>query len=766
MFEHLESGKAVFQNEDIDEEVIKANLQAEAFMGATNAATSMGNGRLSVGISPWGELIYFRWPSPSYYDHLRYFTFSNLQGFKSLFRSIFWKSKPVRMIKEAPNEDFKRHGRPYEPYPDIGSRPGVLTGSGDVLWANNPEWKVERSYISESSPILETRYHADDTSFKVRDWVDPKRDVMVRKFNLGPGVNKLFYHNTFQPSMTHPAEKGLLYPITIKSMNKGFAAVYHPREDLITHFYPKNPRDDEEVRKVLKGGCSPRKLDKLFPEGGIFITWGFRNGNDEIQIGADRSGNRIKKDHPIGGKDDADDGKLDGNRSYIGPVDSSIGFNRTSNSQEATMMITVGANATEAVSLFKKSQGITGRTLRRRATKHWKDISENIRVPEEADEVTRRVVKRSIMNVIQSQDKDSGAIVASNARQPTYHFDWPRDGAFFDLALDLAGFPDLVDKHLDFYKKTQLKEDRDFNPLWLLGLRSPIYKPKGHWHPNMTADGKNGYMRSVPFEIDETGLTLWNIWRHEKFLPESKKYEYREKFKPVIIDAAEGIMNHVSRKKGQLWEVFEDDDRVPKATLHGKTSVLTGLCAAADAGARWGIRGIKVAKWGNVAKKMRKNILDEVMGGSGLEKPGWRGVRWSVWPAPLFDWTESNEGLALVERLFSEIREKVSAERLGVSYLGEQLWCLSIAVREDDQRRQFLKDVLREFTHNVPVPGTDCYGELALHGNLGPGENIYQNRTSIPHLWNGTTAYLATLGIYQPEIFDELRPPKPEDISP
>jgi len=44
--------------------------------------------------------------------------------------------------------------------------------------------------------------------------------------------------------------------------------------------------------------------------------------------------------------------------------------------------------------------------------------------------------------------------------------------------------------------------------------------------------------------------------------------------------------------------------------------------------------------------------------------------------------------------------------------------------------------VLDLFIKEVPMEGTDAYGELGLWRELD-GKRFIQNRTSIPHLWNG-----------------------------
>jgi hypothetical protein len=62
----------------------------------------------------------------------------------------------------------------------------------------------------------------------------------------------------------------------------------------------------------------------------------------------------------------------------------------------------------------------------------------------------------------------------------------------------------------------------------------------------------------------------------------------------------------------------------------------------------------------------------------------------------------------------------------------------------------------------VAFPGTDCYGEVSVWVDVN-GQKFAQQRTSIPHLWNGITVYLSALSIYEPERFQVMRPPAPPD---
>ncbi len=214
--------------------------------------------------------------------------------------------------------------------------------------------------------------------------------------------------------------------------------------------------------------------------------------------------------------------------------------------------------------------------------------------------------ERSVLNLFLGRDKTSHAIVAAPTRQPAYHFDWPRDGAFFDLALDLAGFPEIVTQHLDFYRQVQRKEHLDFGALWLIGGKFPFYNPRGNWVSNYYTDGSPGALKIIPLEIDETALLLWDLWRHDQFLQPNEHEKYAEDFSEMLQLAADGVLQYVDQSKGWMKRVNEDDNQVPTATLHGTSAVLTGLSAAVDLGKQWHVDAAKVNRWQAGAKLYEK----------------------------------------------------------------------------------------------------------------------------------------------------------------
>jgi len=208
-------------------------------------------------------------------------------------------------------------------------------------------------------------------------------------------------------------------------------------------------------------------------------------------------------------------------------------------------------------------------------------------------------------------------------------------------------------------------------------------------------------------------------------------------------------------RAGWLRPAFEDDSSRPSATFHGASSTLTALMAAADAAYRWVREERKAERWERAASALRQSMLKKLEGKISREILGWRGLHWAFWPAPLFKPGDSR-CLPLVEILVKEITEKVEGKRPGFSYLAEQLFALALAPIRTHEHEALIRRGLEFLAYKVATPGTHHFGEIVLK----KGE-FYQNRTAIPHLWNGILFYLTLLALHRPEAFHRQRPPYP-----
>jgi GH15 family glucan-1,4-alpha-glucosidase len=731
--------------------LVHCDFRSESLGGGTNAIGALGNGRLTVGISPWSELIYFRWPTPSYYDHLRYFT--KAYGLKG---ALFLKD--VRWGKNAPSLDWRRYGRPYEVYPGLGARGGIYFEKGDLSWLGDQTWTSSRQYKPDGGPNLCTQLLRNKTKIEVCQWVDYNYDLLVQEFKIkAKFAEKFFYYATFAPSKRLDPNLGV--PDSKKS---GFAAINLPKQSTILFFQPQR-KNKNQFSPYLDEKLLPKQIDDLSPEGGIFIAMSLLNPPDRIQIGADRRGRSISKNAPMSASENAMKGQLNGNTGFIGPIDA--GYERILEDEETkvTILTAIADNAVNSVKIVTDAQIQGINLLKQKTIKYWLNLSEKVNLSPQAKTTEKRVAQRSITNLLIGSDRNSGAIIASPSRQPAYHFDWPRDGAFFDLALDLAGISKVVDQHLDFYRRTQRKNRFSVSLMWLLGLRSPFYSPCGHWHANLYTDGKKGNLSIIPYEIDETSLIIWDLWRHEHFIQEIERSTYQSKFLEVLELAANAVNVYIKKRKGWIRRGFEDDNLIPHATLHGAAAVLVGLASAVDAGKRWGADPKQVERWRTSAIALRNGILRRIENKPILKKSGWRGIQWSLFPAPLFEHYNDERAKLFIDQLTKEVQEKTERKQLGYGYLAEQVFILNIVASKKPEIRPLLSRAVNEVINSIPISGSDCYGEVTLWINM-PGESklIPQQRTSIPHLWTGVCAYLTVESYYRPERFLTQIPPIPK----
>jgi len=733
----------------LDDPLLRADFASEHNAGGTNAVTGLGNGRLTIGVSPWSEVVYLRWPTPSFYDHLRYIT-------KAYGVMGVWSPQDMRHGDDAPSLDWRRYGRPYELHPSLGAKGAIYLNDGTYSWFGDPSWSSSRKYDQDWSSVLCTSISRKDAEVEACQWVDWDQDLLVQDFKINSrAVKKFFYYATIDPFDRHNSYFG--QPDSAKA---GFATLYLPDQAVILYFLPLK-KNASRLTPHLKKKFTPELVDQIYPEGGYFIALGLDGRPDGFQVGADRKGRAVAGDAPPAASEEARKGNLSGSVYFLGQSDSGLCKKISPGQDRVVVLISAGKSAKDAVAVIESGREKGADALRQKAIADWRPMAERVDLPERATPVEKRVARRSILNLFVGRDKQSGAIVASPSRQPAYHFDWPRDGSFYDLSLDLAGFHDAARSHIEFYKRTQRREKLAFGIAWLLGAKPLLYNPAGHWASNIYTDGRPGKLSIIPIEIDETALLIWDLWRHEQYVPESERAVYQKEHLEELTLGAQALMKYVDKKKGWTRKIWEDDNPFPSATLHGAASVLAGLSSASDAGKRWGADPALVEQWRKAAVALREGILVRLDSEKTVEQGGWRGVQWTLFPAPVFESYDDPRAQKLLKSLAEDVAEKAEKQRPGFAYLGEQVFILGIAGARNPEYKALVDKAVKVLVNEVPMPGTDCYGEVTIWIDMPGQGKVAQQRTSIPHLWTGVTSYLAVEALYRPERFASQVPPIP-----
>lgn len=732
--------------------LLRADLDSEWYLGATNINGTVGNGRLTAGVSLWGELTVLRWPSVSHCDQLRYRTA----------HGIPLRNYGVRLSEGAPAGSYARWGRPVVLSSGMGSFGGLfLEGDGRTAWLHDPGWEPEQRYEPGDGNVLLTRATSArlDVSVETSDAVDPGSDVLARRFLIecGPAAPstraRLLYYSNLSPTLA----RAPYYPVSwrIHERRSDFMALYDAREDLVLHFMPGGRGDRDEARRTAARmldapgliGDFIDGLDSSFPGDGVYVAWGGDPHSESHDVGCDHA-------TPGGGRWNdafaaACRGSLGGKAAAPRPAAAALSYSLElgpGTRHEVTVYIAFAPRGSKAVALLNGARAEGSARLEARARSRWSAFSDGIRVPAVGDDVSEGVARRGILALGVGTDSSSGAIVASVSRQPQYCFDWPRDGAFFDYALDLAGQHDTATRHALFYARVQVKRKRPG-------------RGAGHFEGHYYADGKRG---PIPFfEIDETGLAAWDLWRHARYLEGRERDEYFAAAYPAIRLAADALLAMRPRGGGFPRRAREDDNLFRRTrTLHGAASTLLGLESAASAGLLANEDGPRVEAWLGWADELRCDIVRCYDPAAGrFEREGWRGGTWVVWPARVLPF-EDERIQRQAESLMRQVEPFILKESRGAAYVAEKLLACALAWRGEPEKLERVRSALRVMAREVVTPGTGHLGEVTLVGDFaGDGKRGFQNRTSIPHLWEGTLLYLAFAAAYSPGWFDHADGP-------
>jgi hypothetical protein len=190
--------------------------------------------------------------------------------------------------------------------------------------------------------------------------------------------------------------------------------------------------------------------------------------------------------------------------------------------------------------------------------------------------------------------------VSSLAAQPPRAVDRPALGAFINVALDLANHPDWVEAHNRFYTRAQRQ-----------GTTGTVTagKPEGSFASATFVDGAPpaGAGAIVPptratiddgFSMDATGLALWTLCEHAKWLNQradgvinDAQKTYLTSVYPAIKRTATLLLDCVDGKSALPCAAFEGDGTERVQTLRGSAAVFLGLYSASRTAAVLGHSG-------------------------------------------------------------------------------------------------------------------------------------------------------------------------------
>jgi len=439
----------------------------------------------------------------------------------------------------------------------------------------------------------------------------------------------------------------------------------------------------------------------------------------------------------------------------------------------------VAATAAGALDLLGGARETGYGALRDATVAEWSAWIGRAHLPSTDDARVLEVCRRALLNLRVGTDADTGAIVASISRQAPYGLDWPRDGAFFNAALDAAGYPEMAEKHARFYLSTMRTEPAEPDPI--LNAEVPEDPddpdastfPAGAWEMNYYADGLVG--GNIRFEIDNTALTVWALVDHARYLAEdAAKTAWLEEVWPVVRQATELLVRWRDPETGLHAPANEDDNVIFTQTLHGAATTWLAIDQAAGVAETLG-HGDEATRWRARADELKGAILTHLYdadsgsfdeGLSELQNPGnaaGGATSWMVWPAQLLPFDD--------ERVQRQMRHnldladaRLDPKNGGAAYVTKILVAAALSLPDEDSQARVAAG-LKAMVDLAATPDTGVFGEVFVGVDSdGDGTaDTFSARVSNPHLWAGTLVYLTAMARYDPErITDPLAAPKAE----
>ena len=475
---------------------------------------------------------------------------------------------------------------------------------------------------------------------------------------------------------------------------------------------------------------------------------------------------------------DLADGSLEGSHLAAGQVDTALiiplAFAR--DRAEVTLTLAAAETASKARALSMAHRALPFSDHLEKLVDHWHPILGRAALPTGVSDRLLEVCQRALMNLLVAQDKHSGAIVASIARQAPYGLDWPRDGAFFNVALDVAGLTAQASAHGRFTMATQRLTE--VGPELLINTPPPpdpddpdrgTY-PAGAWEMNYYADGLVG--GNIRWEIDNTGLALWGLIDHLRYLEGQDKADWRTEIWPTVERGADLLARWRDPATGLHAPAFEDDNHLPTQTLHG--AITTWLALDRAAGLAQDLGEVEHAtRWQTRAEELEAAIRSRLMDPDtglfieGLDEalnPGNAAggpSAWALWPAGF----ELASLETVSDWLLDLADERLRLDHGGGAYIPKIL----VAVAKTDRREATqtrIKDLLERLAKDTATPDTAIFGEVfvAVDDDDDGTPDRFSARVSKPHVWAGVLTYLSAMALTRPERFDSpLAPTDPTD---
>lgn len=662
------------------------HAEQEELYGPRAANASLGTGGLTANVGQAGVLTGLNWPGPGLYDHLTHLNVSR---------------------------DWDNEGSTD----NAGSFGGLGTG-----WLREDfGWElVEQRWADPETGTLETVLHSEqrDLSVTITDVVHPTRDLLARNFDFSRPVDEPFaYYGNFNPTTARAPRVPSVFDAFADPV-LDFGTVYSEGDDALLHFRPyrvdpasftrlaTSQPDPATAADAVAGGLGP----------GVYLAVAGQGAPESYQAGLETVGLAREEAEGTGLLDpyhDISDGSLSNSPAAFGKTAGGLAGLPADPDGSYTVYLSAAERPTAALDVIQDARRAGFDTIREAADEDWRQWIGRARLPDTRDRTTLDVARRALMLIRTAQDRETGAIVANTTAQTPYREDWVRDGAFFNYALLLAGYDEMVEAHNDFYRR--------------------VYRPGGTWDSFYFTDGAEAGA-VFPYEIDSQAFALWALWLPMEFGADT---DYLAEVYPAIEETANAILACHDPTNGMQCYAPEDDAYVPTQGAQGAATVYLALRSAVRAANTLGVAPNPT--WSKRAEELRAATIENLCDAERCS--GGRGGIYLVWPSRLLDPDDALTQSHL-DRFATNLHEKATMQRPEVGgffqYPMESILALAPAW-QDERADDLLTEAIQWLTHDVAAPGVGHFGERIYRD----GPDSYLHTVGFPHIWSGAETYLA-----------------------
>lgn len=653
--------------------------------GPPIAAATLGTGGITEGVDEVGRLTGLGWPGPGWYDHVNF----------------------LHVSRGHPNG-----GAPA----NAGSFGGIAT---EWLTPGHGWHAASQTWATEDTQTLVSVLTKDEASVTITDVVDPVSDVVARNFTLDGVTGPFAYYANMNPTTTRVPRVPSVPDAALDDLSD-FATMYDPARSVMLHFRPYrvDPVPLTTVVTSHEGATRlPEAIDATYGPG-VYIAIGGQGVAAQHQAGVTPGGlvrGEAEGTPLLDPYYDLADGDLSGSDAAAGKTAGALAGFAPDADGTFTVYIAAAETASKAAALVDDARARGFAAIRSGSEAWWRTWLAPARLPATQDGRTVAVSKRALTLIRTAMDRRTGAIVANATPQTPYRQDWVRDGAFFNYALLLAGYPDLAKQHSEFYRR--------------------VYRPGGTWDSFYYPDG--GEAGAVfPYEIDSQGFALWALWLPYEFTGD---LDYLESVYPAIAETADALLLCRDPLNGMQCYAAEDDALQPTQGAQGAATTYLALTAAVKAAGALGVD--PNPQWRARADELRAATIGRLCNNDGCQ--GGRGGVYLAWPSRLL--SDGAPGLVqphlqqFVDQLDSNANFATPEIGGFLQYPMEKVLALA-PLWSDPNRDARLEGWVDWLTHDVGHPGLLQYGERIFR----VGDRSYLHSIGFPHIWSGVETYIAS----------------------